>query len=103
MKRWYGLIMDSEKNPLRFLRPAQRFQVMLFLSIMWTSVFCSAAGLWVWYGALVSAHMLVLLAIFITAMTFQIAKSINGTTTAAIYRDHPRNDGSARYDDVWGG
>jgi hypothetical protein len=42
----YHAIMDSNSNPLRALPPVQRFQTMLYLSIMWTTIFCAAAGAW---------------------------------------------------------
>lgn len=104
MRQWYEIIMNSEKNPLRTLQPAQRFQVMTALSVMWTSVFCSALGLWLWYAELVMVHLLVLLATLLTALTFQKAKA-NGRRNffASTYRDYPAKDGATRYDDVWGG
>ena len=30
MSQWYSLIMESDRNPLRNLPPAQRFQLMVF-------------------------------------------------------------------------
>ena len=51
MKSVYRAVMDSSVNPLRTLPAAQRFQLMLFLSIMWTNIFCLSAGAWIWYGA----------------------------------------------------
>ena len=32
MSQWYSLIMESDRNPLRNLPPAQRFQLMVFLA-----------------------------------------------------------------------
>ena len=92
----YRAVMDSEFNPLRNLPRVQRFQVMVYLSIMWTTIFCAAAGAWVWYGELIVAHLLVALGFVATGFTFHRAR------TVATYRDHPLNDGTARYDDVWG-
>jgi len=34
----YALIMDANRNPLWRLPPAQRFQTMIYLSIMWTTI-----------------------------------------------------------------
>ena len=68
-----ALIMDAGRNPLRSLPPAQRFQTMIYLSIMWTTIFCAAFGLWVWYGYLVVAHMLVILGFVLTSITFAMS------------------------------
>jgi len=96
MRSMYRAIMDSDNNPLKNLPPAQRFQVMVFLSIMWTTIFCAGAGAWLWYGELVFLHVLVAFGFLATGLTFHRASSV------ATYRDHPRKDGTARYDDVWG-
>jgi len=66
----YASIMNDERNPLRILPPAQRFQTMTYLAIMWTTIFCAAAGSWFWYGQLLTAHMLVVLGAFITSAIF---------------------------------
>jgi len=88
--------MDSRFNPLRHLPPAQRFQIMVGLSIMWTTIFCAGLSVWMWFGQLLALHILVALGFFVTAFTFY---RVNRTVT---YRDVPREDGTARYDDVWG-
>ncbi|MDX1484862.1 MAG: hypothetical protein R3229_10295 [Alphaproteobacteria bacterium] len=92
----YRAVMDSNVNPLRNLAPAQRFQVMLFLSVMWTTIFCASAGAWFWYGELIVLHVLVAFGFLITGLTFQKASRV--TTN----RDFPADNGTARYDDVWG-
>jgi hypothetical protein len=96
MNELYRSIMDSDQNPLKTLPPAQRFQVMVVLSLMWTSIFCTAASVWFWYGELIAVHVLLALGVAITGMTFR------DSPKAATYRDHPKTDGTARYDDVWG-
>ena len=96
MLNWYNSIMDSNNNPLRNLAPIHRFQIMTVLSLMWTCIFCAAAGLWMWYGEILAAHLLVALGVLITGITFRTASQ------TASYRDYPSNDGTARYDDVWG-
>ena len=68
----FALIMDANCNPLWRLPPAQRFQTMIYLSIMWTTVFCAAFGTWSWYGQLVVAHMLVILRVVLTSITFSM-------------------------------
>lgn len=92
----YRTVMDSDRNPLSNLPPAQRFQIMVVLSAMWTTIFCTAAGAWFWYGELLFAHVLVALGIAMTGATFHSATK---RTTPC---DHPKSDGTARYDDVWG-
>ena len=96
MRPLYRAVMDSDVNPLRSLPRAQRFQIMVTLSIMWTTIFCAGAGAWFWYGELIVAHMLIALGILVTGVTFHRASSVS------TYRDHPLGDGTARYDDVWG-
>lgn len=98
----YRVVMDSTVNPLRSLPPAQRFQLMLFLSVMWTIIFCVSAGAWMWFGELVVFHVLVLAGIFVTSLIFGRASQA-GNYRYATYRHHPLKDGTARYDDVWGG
>jgi hypothetical protein len=90
------IISDSDKNPLKNLAPAQRFQTMTVLGLMWTVIFCTAAGAWLWFGELVVAHLLLALGALITGFEFRAA------SYARSYRDFPAKDGSARYDDVWG-
>lgn len=69
----YGAIMDPGKNPLRVLPPAQRIQTMVYLSVMWTTIFCAAFGSWYWYGELIVGHVLVVLGIALTTITFSRA------------------------------
>ena len=96
MLNWYRAVMDSDRNPLSNLAPAQRFQTMAALSIMWTTIFCTIAGAWVWYGELILGHILLAFGTLVTGFTFHKAG------TPRTYRDHPSRDGTARYDDVWG-
>jgi len=100
MRSAYLSIMDSNVNPLRNLPAAQRFQTMLFLSIMWTNIFCLSAGVWIWYGELVVFHVLVVCGIVVTDLVFRRASKVAVYRT---YRHYPLKDGTARYDDVWGG
>lgn len=92
----YRAVMDLDVNPLKNLLPAQRFQIMVFLSIMWTTIFCAGAGAWFWYGELIALHVLVAFGFLVTGLTFHRANRV------ATYRDHPLEDGTARYDDIWG-
>jgi len=96
MLNWYRAVMDSDRNPLSNLPPAQRFQTMAGLGIMWTTIFCTFAGTWFWYGELILGHVLLAFGTLVTGFTFQRARALK------TYRDHPSHDGTARYDDVWG-
>jgi len=96
----YRLIMDERVNPLAALPAPQRFQIMASLSMTWTAIFCAGAGAWMWYGQLITLHVLVLLGVMATAFVFRSARAENARVTT--YRDHPAHDGTARYDDVWG-
>mgnify|MGYP003641560257 CR=1 FL=1 len=93
-----AVVMNPESNPLNGLPRVQRFQIMAILSIMWTTIFSTALGSWFYYGELVVGHLAVLLGIFITAGVFKSSQQ-----PLKSYRDYPREDGTARYDDVWGG
>lgn len=68
-------VMDPSANPLRALPPGQRFQAMVYLSMMWTAIFCLGTGAWVWYGELVVFHVLVALGALVTGTTFHRAGS----------------------------
>ena len=74
MRNWFQAVMDPSRNPLAKLRPAQRFQIMATLAIMWSLIFCAMAGIMVWYPAYVAAHF-VLLAIgtLVTTVVFKSA------------------------------
>ena len=75
MRNWFLALMDSSRNPLARLRPAERFQIMATLAIMWSLIFCAMAGIMVWYPAYLAAHF-VLLAIgtLVTAVVFKSAE-----------------------------
>lgn len=99
MRKIYALVMDGEKNPLKKLPYAQRFQVMALLSVMWTTAFCVGISSWAYYGELMLFHVAVLIAIGVTSMSFKQAASVT-VSHREKYRD---TDGTVRYDDLWGG
>ncbi len=70
----YSAIMDHNANPLRGLPRAQCFQVMLLLSVVWTTAFCLAIGSFLWWGELVAVHLALGLAALITGLTFKLAE-----------------------------
>lgn len=82
MYQIYNNIMDSDRNPLRFLPQAQRLQAMIILSVMWSTIFCLSTSAWLWYGELVVGHVLFVLGIAITAWTFGAASAKPQTTVA---------------------
>jgi hypothetical protein len=92
--RW---IMDPRVSPLRHLTPAQRFQVTAVLGMMWTTIFCLGTSAWLYYGELMAFHLLLAFGALATGLTFRSAAK-----QAKTHRDYPREDGTARYDDVWG-
>ncbi len=103
MKYYYDLIMNAELNPLRKLHRAERFQLMVYLSVMWTTIFCASAGAWYWYGELIVGHLAFAVGILVTSYVFSRAEGSSDLTHARqTYRDTPASDGTARYDDVWG-
>jgi hypothetical protein len=72
----YAMVMHSDKNPLSRLPPAQQFQIMTYLALMWTAVFCAAFGSWYWYGQPVLAHLFMILGFVITALSFSAADPV---------------------------
>ena len=69
----YRLIMDPSVNAMRALPAAQAYQIMVYLSFMWTALFCGALGAWVWFDELVVSHALLAFGIVMTGLTFQRA------------------------------
>ncbi|MGB0575120.1 MAG: hypothetical protein ACPGPC_03050 [Alphaproteobacteria bacterium] len=74
MREQYSIVMDESKNPLQSLPKPQRFQVMVFLSLMWTTVFCVAIGSYTYWGELVAGHLAVALGVALTGLTFHSAR-----------------------------
>ena len=98
LRRSYETVMNHRRNPLRSLPRTRRFQIMLFLSVMWTTVFSAVFSAWFYFGELMVGHVLLLLGVIVTGVTFRAAEDEAGT-----YREARRADGTPRYDDVWGG
>ena len=74
MRNWFQAVMDPSRNPLSKLRPAQRFQVMAVLAIMWSLIFCAMAGIMIWYPAYVAAHFALLaIGTLVTTVVFRSA------------------------------
>ena len=80
----YNNVMNSNKNPLSALPPAQRMQAMIILSVMWSTIFSLSTGAWLFYGELVVGHVLVIVGIGITAMTFHDASKKSPNSASVI-------------------
>lgn len=102
MRTYYDSVMDPESNPLRNLRPQLKFQLMVYLSLMWTTIFCLAAGAWAYYGELVVGHVLFSLGVVVTLIVFSRSADESGQSIVRTYRDARLSDRTSRYDDVWG-
>jgi len=72
----YNFFFNLKANPLRFIPNAfTQFILMFYLSVMWTVVFTVWTGYTIYFGiGSVGAHLLVIGAFFITALTFQDAE-----------------------------
>jgi hypothetical protein len=97
MRDLFATVMNENKNPLQSLPKIQRYQIMVILSLMWSTIFSVAIGSWYWWGELVIGHVAVATGVLFTGLTFRAARKM---THRDMYR---ANDGSARYDDIWGG
>ena len=71
MRDTYSVVMDERKNPLQGLPKAQCFQIMTFLSVMWSSLFCLAIGSYAFWGELVVGHVAVAAGVVLTGLTFR--------------------------------
>ncbi len=71
----YAVVMNENLNPLSALPKILRFQLMVILSVMWSTVFCLALGSWLWWGEVVIGHLAVAIGVLITAMTFERARN----------------------------
>ena len=72
----YKFFFSLKVNPLRHIpNPFTQYILMFYLSVMWTAVFTIWVGQTIYFGiGSVGAHLLVLGAFFITALTFQDAE-----------------------------
>lgn len=82
----YRSVMDSNVNPLRHLPAGQRFQVMFYLSLMWTLLFCIGTGAWIWFGEILAIHVPMVLGLTVTGLTFRHANIEGKRKLAAVAR-----------------
>lgn len=99
---YYKIVMDPSVNPLKDLKPVQKYQIMTYLSLMWTGLFCAATGAYFWFDELLIGHAFVLTGTFITMIVFERAQTHQRPEIVKTHRDYPRADGTAKYDDIWG-
>ena len=97
IRETWDSVMNAEKNPLRNLPKIVQFQVMTYLSIMWSILFSLWTGWMILIGPSILAHVLILMVLF---FTFKMFKDGNIVTHRDLYKD---KDGGVRYDDIWGG
>ena len=76
----YAVVMNDDQNPLNALPKPQRFQAMVFLSLMWSTVFCVAIGSWAYWGELVIGHLAVALGVILTGLTFRSVNKNEGSS-----------------------
>ncbi len=73
LSTYWDAVMNPERNPLSKLPKIVRFQLMAVLALMWTTIFCASAGMFVWFPQFVFGHfILLLLGIFGTGYIFRI-------------------------------
>ena len=99
LRHFFRLVMDPKQNPLSGLPKMVRFQYMLILSYMWSTVFTIWVGSAMAFGSSVIGHTVLLVGVFFTADIFRRARA-----QAASHRDAMRNprDNTVLYDDIWG-
>lgn len=96
MRSIYETVMDAEKNPLSTMPKVQRFQLMAYLGLMWSTFFTFGIGYWAIYGQLVLFHILLAFGIAFTGATFSMVERQS-------HREGiKRRDGTPMYDDIWG-
>lgn len=103
--RMYSLVMDPEINPLRALPRLVRFQYMIILAYMWSTIFTLWSGYFALFGPSLIAHTAIVVGVFFTADVFRRARnSPYRYAHVPTHRDAMKNphDGTALYDDIWG-
>jgi hypothetical protein len=71
----WNAVMDPNKNAFMRLPKTVRFQLMVVLSCLWSTIFCVSAGLLIWLPGYVLAHVaLLLIGIFGTSWVFNKAE-----------------------------
>lgn len=67
-------VMDPNLNALKGLPKPVKFQLMVTLALMWSSIFCTSVGILNWLPGYVFAHVgLILVGLFGTTWIFKLA------------------------------
>ena len=74
-KTYYNLVMSSEINGLSELPNIVKFQLMILLSFMWSTVFTLMVGSYLVLGPSVLLHVLFLVGVFFTSTVYKNSKS----------------------------
>ena len=77
----YSLIMDEENHPLMRLPKVVPFQIMVVISIMWSTIFCVAVGSFFSWGELAVGHVAIAMGILVTSLTFREAAQISSASS----------------------
>ena len=100
LKDTYQAVMHESENPLRQLPKMVRFHYMMILAFMWCSIFTVWTGWLSLYGPSILAHTVLLVGVFFTGDIFRRAEEAKLSHRDAMRNPH---DGTALYDDLWGG
>lgn len=74
--RLWKSIMDPNTNAFMGLPKAVRFQLMVVLALLWSTIFCVSAGLIVWLPGYILVHVvLIAIGIFGTRWAFNSAQA----------------------------
>ena len=99
IRNWWDLVMDPEQNPLQRLPRMVKFQLMMYLSVLWCMIFTVWTGWIMFLGPSMAAHVIILIGVFFTAKIFHDASDPR-PSHRDLYKD---DDGCVKYDDIWGG
>ena len=75
LERFWKMIMDPSTTAFMRLPKVVRFQLMVVLSLLWSTIFCVSAGLIVWLPGYILVHVvLIAIGIFGTRWSFKNAE-----------------------------
>lgn len=88
-------IYDSNLIPSKTLPGALRVQLTAFLGLMWASILCAGAGVWLVFGETLFLQVFVAFGTLMTGLTFHRASCV------AACRDQAGEQGSVRHGVAW--
>ena len=72
-KNWWDALMRAKNNSLKVLPKTARLQIMVYLSMMWSIIFCLSLGIMYFYDELILIHIpILLMGIFGTGWIFSV-------------------------------